>query len=102
MKRQISCSQLVGHDKQNIGFPHRCHYIAPMKTAMLLLIRLYQLTLSSAMGRNCRFLPTCSDYARQAIEIHGAYDGGKLAVKRMCRCHPWGGEGFDPVPPKKH
>jgi uncharacterized protein len=54
------------------------------------------------MGRNCRFLPTCSDYARQAIEIHGVYDGGKLAVKRMCKCHPWGGEGFDPVPPKKH
>jgi uncharacterized protein len=64
-----------------------------MKTVLLLLIRFYQLTLSSVMGRNCRFLPTCSDYARQAIEIHGAYDGGKLAVKRMCKCHPWGSEG---------
>jgi uncharacterized protein len=71
-----------------------------MKTVLLLLIRFYQLTLSSVMGRHCRFLPTCSDYARQAIEIHGAYDGGKLAVKRMCKCHPWGSEGFDPVPPK--
>jgi uncharacterized protein len=71
-----------------------------MKTVLLLLIRLYQLTLSSIMGRNCRFLPTCSDYARQAIEIHGAWDGGKLATKRICKCHPWGGEGFDPVPPK--
>jgi uncharacterized protein len=71
-----------------------------MKTVMLLLIRVYQLTLSSILGRHCRFLPTCSDYARQAIEIHGAWEGGILATKRICRCHPWGGEGFDPVPPK--
>jgi uncharacterized protein len=71
-----------------------------MKTGLLLLIRFYQLTLSSILGRQCRFLPTCSDYARQAIEIHGVMDGGILAVKRICRCHPWGGDGFDPVPPK--
>jgi uncharacterized protein len=71
-----------------------------MKTVLLLLIRFYQLTLSSIMGRRCRFLPTCSDYARQAIEIHGPYAGGKLAAKRICKCHPWGSEGFDPVPPK--
>jgi uncharacterized protein len=71
-----------------------------MKTVLLLLIRIYQLTLSSIMGRQCRFLPTCSDYARQAIEIHGAMGGGVLAAKRICRCHPWGGDGFDPVPPK--
>jgi uncharacterized protein len=71
-----------------------------MKTALLLLIRFYQLTLSSIMGRNCRFLPTCSDYARQAIEIHGPYEGSKLAAKRICKCHPWGDGGFDPVPPK--
>jgi uncharacterized protein len=71
-----------------------------MKTVLMLLIRFYQLTLSSIMGRQCRFLPTCSDYARQAIEIHGAWEGGILATKRICRCHPWGGEGYDPVPPK--
>jgi uncharacterized protein len=71
-----------------------------MKPALLLLIRFYQLTLSVVMGRRCRFLPTCSDYARQAIEMHGAWDGSKLAAKRICRCHPWGGEGYDPVPPK--
>jgi uncharacterized protein len=71
-----------------------------MKTVLLLLIRFYQLTLSSIMGRQCRFLPTCSDYARQAIDIHGVWDGGILATKRICRCHPWGGEGYDPVPPK--
>jgi uncharacterized protein len=72
----------------------------PMKPVLLFLIRLYQLTLSAVMGRQCRFLPTCSDYARQAIEIHGVAKGGKLALKRIVRCHPWGGEGFDPVPPK--
>jgi len=63
-----------------------------MKSAVLLLIRLYQLTLSSLLGRQCRFLPTCSDYARQAIA------GGRLALRRMGRCHPWGGQGYDPVP----
>ena len=69
-----------------------------MKTFLLLLIRIYQLTLSSLIGRSCRFLPTCSDYAQQAIEKHGAWRGGKLALRRIGRCHPWGGEGFDPVP----
>jgi len=69
-----------------------------MKTVLLLLIRFYQLTLSAVMGRSCRFLPTCSDYARQAIEKHGVVNGGRLAFRRVARCHPWGGEGFDPVP----
>ena len=69
-----------------------------MKLVLLGLIRFYQLTLSSVMGRQCRYLPTCSDYARQAIEKHGAWCGTRLAVRRILRCHPWGGEGFDPVP----
>ena len=69
-----------------------------MKTVLLVLIRIYQLTLSSILGRSCRFLPTCSDYARQAIEKHGARRGGLLAARRIGRCQPWGGEGFDPVP----
>jgi putative membrane protein insertion efficiency factor len=69
-----------------------------MKSVLIALIRFYQLTLSSIMGRQCRFLPTCSDYAKEAIDRHGVIKGGKLAVKRVCRCHPWGGEGFDPVP----
>jgi uncharacterized protein len=72
--------------------------LAFMKTVLLVLIRIYQLTLSSFMGRGCRFLPTCSDYARQAIEKHGAWRGSGLALKRIARCHPWGGEGYDPVP----
>lgn len=49
----------------------------------------------------CRFRPTCSQYAIEALEIHGAIKGGWLAIKRICRCHPWGGYGWDPVPPKK-
>jgi uncharacterized protein len=72
-----------------------------MKSVLLLLIRFYQLTLSSVMGRSCRFLPTCSDYATEAIQVHGSGRGSVMAMKRICRCHPWGGEGFDPVPPKK-
>ncbi|MBG1231309.1 membrane protein insertion efficiency factor YidD [Aestuariivirga litoralis] len=69
-----------------------------MKFAVLLLIRLYQLTLSSLMGRTCRFLPTCSEYATEAIERHGVWCGGGLALKRIASCNPLGGSGFDPVP----
>ncbi len=62
------------------------------------LIRLYQLTLSPFLGGSCRFLPTCSVYARQAIERHGAWRGSLLALRRLSRCHPLGASGFDPVP----
>jgi len=60
--------------------------------------RLYKLTLSPWMGRACRFQPTCSDYAAEALILHGPLRGGALAVRRLCRCHPFGGSGFDPVP----
>ncbi len=66
--------------------------------AMLILIRAYQLTLSSLVGRYCRHLPTCSQYAADAISRHGAWAGFWLAFFRVLRCHPWGSEGFDPVP----
>jgi uncharacterized protein len=95
-------SQLIGHDKENVGFAGSCHYIDLMKTLLLILIRIYQLTLSSFMGRGCRFLPTCSEYATEAIEKHGVWRGGKLSVRRILRCHPWGGDGFDPVPDHDH
>jgi uncharacterized protein len=61
-------------------------------------IRAYQLSFSLLLGRSCRFLPTCSDYAREAVAKHGAGKGAWLAAKRIARCHPWGGEGYDPVP----
>lgn len=69
-----------------------------MKTLIWYLIRAYQLTLSAMFGRHCRFQPTCSHYAQQAIMRHGVLTGGLLAVRRIARCHPWGGSGFDPVP----
>jgi hypothetical protein len=63
--------------------------------------RAYKLTLSPWFGRSCRFLPTCSDYAAQALIQHGPFRGGVLAVRRLCRCQPFGGSGFDPVPPPR-
>lgn len=61
-------------------------------------IRAYQLFLSPVLGNNCRYDPTCSAYAMEAMAIHGALRGSWLAVRRILRCHPWGGHGHDPVP----
>ena len=69
-----------------------------VRGALLGLIRLYQLTLSPWLGNPCRYEPTCSRYAAEAIERHGALRGVWLAAKRLGRCHPWGGSGYDPVP----
>jgi hypothetical protein len=69
-----------------------------MKTVLIAAIRLYQLTVSALIGRRCRYLPTCSDYAGEAIERHGPWRGFLLALARILRCHPWGGDGYDPVP----
>jgi len=63
------------------------------------LIWLYRHSLSAFMGRQCRFIPSCSAYADEAIRLHGAGHGSLLAIKRLLRCHPWGGSGYDPVPP---
>jgi putative membrane protein insertion efficiency factor len=60
--------------------------------------RAYKLTLSPWIGRQCRYLPTCSDYAAEALIEHGPVRGGWLAARRLCSCHPWGGSGYDPVP----
>lgn len=61
------------------------------------LIRLYQLTFSGVVGRQCRHLPTCSDYMDEAIMRHGLWAGGWMGLARLLRCHPLGSEGFDPV-----
>ena len=61
-------------------------------------IRLYQRTLSPLLGQSCRYEPTCSKYAYEAIGVHGAARGTWLALKRVGRCNPWGGMGLDPVP----
>jgi putative membrane protein insertion efficiency factor len=62
------------------------------------LIRAYQLTLSGFLGRQCRYLPTCSQYTDSAILRHGLWAGGWMGAARICRCHPWGGQGYDPPP----
>jgi len=62
-------------------------------------VRAYQVTLAPLLGGHCRFTPTCSAYAAEAIRSHGATRGLWLALKRLARCHPWGGFGHDPVPP---
>lgn len=69
-----------------------------MKTLLAVLIRLYRYTLSPFLGNNCRFYPTCSEYALEAVERHGAWKGLWLALRRIGRCHPWHEGGVDPVP----
>jgi hypothetical protein len=70
------------------------------KNTLLLLVRLYQVCLSPLLGPKCRFYPTCSSYAMEAIREYGAGKGSLLAAKRLCKCHPWHPGGFDPVPEK--
>jgi putative membrane protein insertion efficiency factor len=69
-----------------------------VRAFLLGLIRLYQLTLSPWLGLQCRYEPTCSRYAAEALEQHGVARGVWLAAKRLGRCHPWGRSGYDPVP----
>ena len=64
----------------------------------LALIRFYQLCISQLIPPRCRYTPTCSQYAIEAVRKYGALKGGWLALKRLARCHPWGGCGYDPVP----
>ena len=73
-----------------------CH--GPAARALLLLIEAYRLTLSPLFVGACRFEPSCSRYATQAIERHGARRGGALALRRLLRCRPFGANGYDPVP----
>ena len=70
----------------------------PIKSFMLKLIRFYQRHISPALGPHCRYVPTCSQYAVEAIEKYGALKGGFLALRRILRCHPFHPGGYDPVP----
>lgn len=68
-----------------------------MKYILIILIKIYQFTISPLIGSNCRFSPTCSNYCIQALQKHGTFKGLFLSFKRIIKCHPWGGSGHDPV-----
>tara|TARA_B100001758_G_C18233561_1_gene516677 strand:+ start:250 stop:492 length:243 start_codon:yes stop_codon:yes gene_type:complete len=67
---------------------------------LLIIIKVYQLIISPILRGNCRFLPTCSEYAIESLKSHGLIKGIILTIKRIARCHPWGGHGYDPIPSK--
>ena len=71
-----------------------------MNHFLIKLIRFYQIVLSVFLGQHCRFHPTCSNYAIEALERHGALKGTILSSKRICKCHPWSAGGVDEVPGK--
>ena len=73
-----------------------------MKYLFIGLVRLYQLIISPWMPSSCRYHPTCSQYSIEALRKHGALKGIWLTIKRVARCHPWGGSGYDPVPDTEH
>ena len=77
-----------------------------LRSILILAVRVYRGALSPLLGAlsaplgfGCRFTPTCSQYALDALQVHGALHGAALTARRLCRCHPWGGSGHDPVPP---
>ncbi|MDO8300648.1 membrane protein insertion efficiency factor YidD [Lacisediminimonas sp.] len=69
-----------------------------MTKLLLILLRIYKLAISPYLGRNCRFHPSCSDYASEAIRRHGPLKGFAMSGRRLCKCHPWHAGGYDPVP----
>jgi putative membrane protein insertion efficiency factor len=69
-----------------------------MKAILIILVRCYQWTISPLLGPRCRFYPSCSHYAVEALQIHGSLRGSYLALRRLARCHPWHPGGVDPVP----
>lgn len=76
--------------------------MSPLAHLLSALVTVYRYTLSPMLGPSCRFEPTCSRYAQDALREHGAIGGTWLAVRRIARCHPWGGHGYDPVPLPHH
>ena len=76
--------------------------MSPLAYLALGLVRLYQVAISPLLPSSCRYQPTCSEYALEAVRRHGGLVGGWMALKRIGRCNPWGGHGYDPVPGDDH
>jgi putative membrane protein insertion efficiency factor len=89
----MTCASCLAPASANRQFPGRM-----MSLALRGAIRLYQLTLAYFFVGACRYEPSCSAYAAEAVRLHGALPGSWLAARRLCRCHPWGPGGYDPVP----
>ncbi len=107
---RVSPARPDGHDRlipllrqgistANPSSPRRRDVMSLYERGVRAAHRGYKLTLSPLIGQQCRFLPTCSDYGRDALIQHGPVKGGWLTVRRLCKCHPFGGSGYDPVPP---
>ena len=72
--------------------------MGPLTYIAYLIVKAYQVVVSPFLGANCRYNPTCSAYALEALKKFGIIKGGLLSIKRIAKCHPWGGSGHDPVP----
>ena len=68
---------------------------------LIFIIKIYQFIVSPLIGQNCRYLPTCSEYAIESLKSHGLLRGSFFAIRRISKCHPFGGHGFDPIPKRK-
>ena len=68
---------------------------------LIFIIKIYQFIFSPLIGKNCRYLPTCSEYTIESLKLHGFFRGSFFAIKRILKCHPFGGHGFDPIPKRK-
>ncbi len=73
-------------------------FLKVLSYPFILIIKFYQLVVSPVFGPKCRFTPTCSNYALESLKKYGLFKGSWLAIKRIAKCHPWGGKGYDPVP----
>ncbi|MFN0132643.1 MAG: membrane protein insertion efficiency factor YidD [Phycisphaerales bacterium] len=111
MGRKTACCDAGCRDGASALAAGRTHRSEPRSVArswsvllslpFVLAIRVYQAALSPLMGGHCRFMPTCSEYAIGAYREHGPMRGTWLTLRRLARCHPWGGHGFDPVPERR-
>ena len=94
------------HEPPQSSSQHTPHQRLPLISRavafpLIVLVKIYQFTLSPIMGRQCRYHPTCSWYALEALRTHGGFTGALLTAKRIARCHPFAKGGYDPVPHKE-